>query len=69
MVVESFILKIKNMSQKKLLVIGLVALFSCNASLSIKAQIITTVAGNGAQGFSGDGAIATSATMNSPRGG
>ena len=31
-------------------------------------QIITTIAGTGSSGYSGDGDEATSATLNSPRG-
>jgi hypothetical protein len=41
----------------------------CFLALSVtKAQIITTVAGNGAQGFSGDGGLATNAKLNDPYG-
>jgi len=36
--------------------------------LAISTGIITTVAGNGVQGFSGDGGLATSASLNRPRG-
>ena len=34
----------------------------------IDSNIITTIAGNGATSFSGDGGLATSATFNSPNG-
>jgi len=41
----------------------------CFLALSVtKGQIITTVAGNGAQGFSGDGGLATNAKLNDPFG-
>jgi sugar lactone lactonase YvrE len=49
---------------KKLYTIMLLALFG----LGLKAQIISTVAGNGITGFSGDGAIATAAELNGPIG-
>jgi sugar lactone lactonase YvrE len=48
---------------------GLVYLFVVQMSLSAFAQVdlITTVAGNGTQGFSGDGGLATSAELSAPQ--
>jgi hypothetical protein len=48
----------------KLLVLSLISLFCLNT----KAQIITTVAGNGTAGYSGDGGQATAAELNGPSG-
>lgn len=38
----------------------------CNGTNSLSTNIITTVAGNGSTGFSGDGGVATNAALNQP---
>ena len=48
----------------KLIFAGFFLLFT----LTLKAQIITTIAGNGTTGYSGDGGAATSAELNTPSG-
>ncbi len=45
-----------------------ITLFILTTALCSKAQIITTIAGNGTQSFSGDGGTATSAELNKPSG-
>ena len=40
----------------------------CIRKVTISTGIITTIAGNGGGGYSGDGGFATSATINTPLG-
>jgi sugar lactone lactonase YvrE len=47
---------------------GIVSILIAFYSLSVNAQTITTIAGNGTTGFSGDGGLATSAQMNGTNG-
>src|SRR4051794_37494343 len=48
--------------------IGLLLLFLGFFSGTINGQVISTVAGTGSAGYSGDGGAATAATLNNPHG-
>jgi len=54
--------------KKQNYIVYLIILFSIITSITVKAQIITTIAGNGIGAYSGDGGQATSAKLNNPTG-